>query len=61
MLCSVTAVATPGLVTGIVSFLQDKLLALELRILVPHPAERQNVIVNTNHGSNMVLHGNDRC
>lgn len=51
MLCSVAAVATPGLVTGIVSFLQDKLLALELRILVPDPAERDRI-----RGSNGVLH-----
>lgn len=40
MLSAVAAVATPGLVTGIVSLLQNKLLALILRILITHPARK---------------------
>ena len=38
MLSPVAAVSTPGLVAGVVSLLQDELLALELRVLIAHPA-----------------------
>lgn len=38
MLGSVAAVSAPGLVARVVTLLQDELLALELRVLVTHPA-----------------------
>ena len=38
MLGPVAAVSAPGLVAGVVSLLQDELLALELRVLIAHPA-----------------------
>lgn len=41
MLSSVTAVSAPSLVTGVVSLLKDKLLALELRVLITQPAKTQ--------------------
>ena len=41
VLGSVAAVAAPGLVAGIISLLQDELLALELRVLITHPATPQ--------------------
>lgn len=41
VLGSVAAVSTPGLVARVVSLLQDKLLSLELWVLVTHPARRQ--------------------
>lgn len=41
VLGSVAAVSTPGLVARVVSLLQDKLLSLELWVLITHPARRQ--------------------
>lgn len=41
VLGSVAAVSTPGLVARVVSLLQDKLLPLELRVLITHPARKQ--------------------
>lgn len=38
VLGSVAAVSTPGLVAGVVSLLQNKLLSLELWVLITHPA-----------------------
>lgn len=38
VLGSVAAVSTPGLVARVVSLLQDKLLSLELGVLITHPA-----------------------
>lgn len=38
VLGSVAAVSTPGLVARVVSLLQDKLLSLELWVLITHPA-----------------------
>ena len=38
MLGPVAAVSAPGLIAGVVSLLQDELLALELRVLIAHPA-----------------------
>lgn len=37
VLGSVAAVSAPGLVAGVVSLLQDKLLSLELWVLITHP------------------------
>lgn len=37
VLGSVAAVSTPGLVARVVSLLQDKLLSLELWVLITHP------------------------
>lgn len=42
MLGSVAAVSTPGLVARVVSLLQDKLLSLELWVLITHPARQCN-------------------
>lgn len=41
VLGSVAAVAAPGLVARVVSLLQDKLLALELGVLITNPTEGQ--------------------
>lgn len=41
VLGSVAAVSAPGLVAGVVSLLQDKLLSLELWVLVTHPARQE--------------------
>lgn len=38
VLGSVAAVSAPGLVARVVSLLQDKLLSLELGVLITHPA-----------------------
>lgn len=38
VLSSVAAVSTPGFVARVVSLLQDKLLSLELWVLITHPA-----------------------
>lgn len=42
VLGSVAAVSTPGLVARVVSLLQDKLLSLELWVLITHPARQGN-------------------
>lgn len=42
VLGSVAAVSTPGLVARVVSLLQDKLLSLELWVLITHPARQRN-------------------
>lgn len=41
VLGSVAAVSAPGLVAGVVSLLQDKLLSLELWVLITHPARQE--------------------
>ena len=41
VLGSVAAVSTPGLVAGVVSLLQDKLLSLELGVLITHPTRQR--------------------
>lgn len=40
VLGSVAAVSTPGLVARVVSLLQDKLLSLELWVLITHPTRQ---------------------
>lgn len=42
VLGSVAAVSTPGLVARVVSLLQDKLLSLELWVLITHPTAQWN-------------------
>lgn len=50
VLSSVAAVSTPGLVARVVSLLQDKLLSLELWVLITHPARQRNYVGKT-HGT----------
>lgn len=54
MLGSVAAISAPGLVARIVSLLQDKLLSLELRVLITHPAEKRD------RNTEVKCAGNDR-
>lgn len=41
VLGSVAAVSAPGLIARVVSLLQDKLLSLELWVLITHPTKRK--------------------
>lgn len=42
VLGSVAAVSAPGLIARVVSLLQDKLLSLELWVLITHPTRRED-------------------
>lgn len=45
VLSAVAAVSAPGLIAGIVSFLQDELLTLKLWVLITHPAAKIRINV----------------
>lgn len=45
VLSAVAAVSTPGLIAGIISFLQDELLTLILWVLITHPAAKIRINV----------------
>lgn len=60
MLGSVAAVSAPGLVTRIVSLLQDELLSLELWVLITHPAvQRDGAEENNSRGRLREKEGRD--
>jgi len=45
VLSAVAAVSAPGLIAGIISFLQDELLTLKLWVLITHPAAKITISV----------------
>lgn len=45
VLSAVAAVSAPGLIAGIISFLQDELLTLKLWVLITHPAAKIRINV----------------